>query len=626
MEPRRLEERNGTLNSPRQDSSLHRSRHSGLIGLGIDKSIYDQQASTFSGLNNDTRDESQKRFKIFLDEYRICLKDSFNCDEEMQNIILNMCKQNFQKLNENGRKNYVENLEDYRRKQLQADKYDTEEQIEIDKKLGYLLKNKDAKDAERRNIRMSVLNFLKDKINKKSNLVEKRSVLLNWSNNLDCYCNNHELVTSDVYNNIMRDAYLCYEHDKSKIQKNGKNANYKEENMNIYQTIKEINKSLYPEQEKKQLYRQENQQRAEREWQDLLVQEQEMHQQQLGIDHNHELQIERDNRHDRHRQRTTEQRREQHQRPKQRQIQISRQTLERWSIEIEQSYLRPTVISEIREYSERLLQQVRRANNPQERNESTLRQLRHQAHKLRHFLYPGLIYGVVGRPSERSPELREAMKIMKAIMREFEAYDLHRMGTSRTNIPTLDLKQHARELKQEMQRLLEQQGSRNALEQLRDRIHSLDESTQWWVRQTLLVDHMPYLDSAKKRVSKLKRSIDNILRQNDPTSSQSMQEIQESGQQRQPRRVPMFMRQLFRILACGYPRQQELRHNQQMQHNLEQRLDQQVQQDSRQIREQHRQRRPLQRFKQRLWHILACGSPRQQELRHDLHRQRTPER
>ena len=91
------------------DSSQNRSR-SGSSPRSRFLIFPDQQASTSSELDNETRNEAQKRFKVFLDEYRICLNDLFKCNQEEQDTILNLCKQEFQKRNENGRQQYIEDL------------------------------------------------------------------------------------------------------------------------------------------------------------------------------------------------------------------------------------------------------------------------------------------------------------------------------------------------------------------------------------------------------------------------------------------------------------------------------------------------------------------------------------
>jgi hypothetical protein len=245
----------------------------------------------------------------------------------------------------------------------------------------------------------------------------------------------------------------------------------------------------------------------------------------------------------------------QQQQPEQGQIQRSQQIPEERLAELRQRGLRSMTPSEIREYSEGLLQQVQRHNNPQEQNEATLSQLRRQADQLGGFLYrlncPGERLTWDPSPTREIPiELRKAMKTMKDIMREFEKYDLYRVQTGRENIAELSIKQRSRELKQKMQRLLEQQGSRESLEQLRDQAHCLEESAQWRLNQTVIINRVHYLESARKRANKLQRSIDSILREQE--HGQQRQHIREQRSLR--RSLRRLTRQLLRILACGSPR------------------------------------------------------------------------
>jgi hypothetical protein len=244
----------------------------------------DQQASTSSSLNNDKRlkgkyreqrqrnyihDELQHRFNVSLSEMESYLKN-IEPNKEERDKILEIYEQDFQELTKKGKgETCVEIFEEQMRK-LQPDKYDDEKQVEIDKKLGYLLKNK---KEELINIRMSVLKFLEEKI---KNETDKKDAFLGWNHALDEYCTTaNTLVTSSVYQNVINDLHLCYEIDRNKIAANEKNNIYTGDNSNIYKSINRINKSLYTEQEMAQMHRQENEEQERQNFQDLLVQEQE---------------------------------------------------------------------------------------------------------------------------------------------------------------------------------------------------------------------------------------------------------------------------------------------------------------------------------------------------------------
>jgi hypothetical protein len=244
------------------------------------------------------------------------------------------------------------------------------------------------------------------------------------------------------------------------------------------------------------------------------------------------------------------------------------QFLEQLLTEVGQRDVRPTTISQIRDYSERLLQDVQRHNNPQERNEAALGGLRNRAVQLGIPLYalnhPNMgIRSDMGHNHEIETNLREATRAMKGIMREFEAYDLHILQTGIEDIPALRLKQESRELKQRLQRLLNQQRSRRSLEQLRDEAYQLKEHADFMSGHYMLVFDASYLDSATKRADSIITEINNVLSQNELNGTQSMQERQEHGQPRQSvreqhrqrRQVQRFTRQLLRILVCGCPRQ-----------------------------------------------------------------------
>ena len=245
--------------------------------LGRHNRQTDQQASTSSGWDNDTRDEWQKRFQVLLDDYRFCLNDILKESKVIQDSIIEEYKQEFGRANESKRKEYVKNLSSLVR-DLQTEKFQDNEQIAIDEELGYFLKSK---DEELKNIRKEALVFLKEKIEngierKIRNKSDKRAEISKWTHALDEYClfNHSQRVREAVYRSVADDMKLIYEHNLEEIENAKKSDLYKNDNEEIYLIIKKINLSLYSILDREALMGRERIEAA-REWQNLANRAQE---------------------------------------------------------------------------------------------------------------------------------------------------------------------------------------------------------------------------------------------------------------------------------------------------------------------------------------------------------------
>lgn len=136
-----------------------------------------------SSQRNDMHGEAEKRLKVILREYGFYLKEC-EIGEKGIKLFSRLCKREFNRaINESKREKYIEYLANYLRK-VQPDKYDSEEQIEIDKKLGHLLKS----SAELREARMGVLRFMEEKINNASS----QDDIKRWALAISEYYDNHD--------------------------------------------------------------------------------------------------------------------------------------------------------------------------------------------------------------------------------------------------------------------------------------------------------------------------------------------------------------------------------------------------------------------------------------------------
>jgi hypothetical protein len=265
-------------NRSRQDSSHRSARDQHVTTWNQQLDRYgrqtDQQASTSRGLDDDTYDKWQKHFAVLLDDYRFCLDSILKESKEIQDKVIEDYRQKFQRANESEQEEYVKDLRGLIRS-FQPDKFEDNEQITIDKELGYFFKSQ---FEELRDVREAALTFLAERIEKKiENGIEvkieeksdKLAEIRKWTQALDDYFTNHEQrVTSLVYDSVSRDMKFIYEHDLDKIR-NAKNAEneyiYKNNDEKIYFIVKEINQSLYSAQDRKVLM-QQNRIEAEREW------------------------------------------------------------------------------------------------------------------------------------------------------------------------------------------------------------------------------------------------------------------------------------------------------------------------------------------------------------------------
>ncbi len=250
----------------RQDLHGPRNRARNVIewSLGRYNRQADQQASSSSSLDNDTRDKWQKNFQVLLDDYRFCLNDILKESKEMQDKIIEEYKQEFGRANGSKRKEYIKNLKSLVRG-LQPDKFQDNEQIAIDEELGYFLKSK---YEELKDVRKEAIKFLAKKIEKKiENGIEKkikkesdkRVEISKWAHALDEYClfNHNQRVRDTVYMSVADDMKLICEFDLEKIKNAEKKDLYKNDNKEIYRAIKKINQSLYSAQDREALRQQE---------------------------------------------------------------------------------------------------------------------------------------------------------------------------------------------------------------------------------------------------------------------------------------------------------------------------------------------------------------------------------
>jgi hypothetical protein len=241
-------------------------------------SLTDQQASTSSGLDkgkqivSEDREHGQnndillKRFKVCLAECRIYQKDTLKKDnKEFDNIESEMLEI-FEKLNPSEKEEFVEMRErEYR--QRQPEKYGTPEQLEIDKKLGYLLKDREEQWID---IRMAVLEFMEKKI--AGDFDAKREIFHNWGVEIDQYCRNHKNMNESFFNYIMKGLRFCNETSTANARDHfSKNAGYNNEQ--LCDKIISINTSLYTDQERAQLLGQQERERRQQHLQDLEVQQ-----------------------------------------------------------------------------------------------------------------------------------------------------------------------------------------------------------------------------------------------------------------------------------------------------------------------------------------------------------------
>ena len=235
-------------NRSHQDSRHQsaRDRHPTTWGQQLDKPSRptDQQASTSSGLDNDTSDKWQKHFQVLLDDYRFCLNDVLKESEEIQDKVIEEYKQEFERANESKREEYVKNLRSLVIS-LQPDKFQDNEQIAIHEKLGYFLKSKYELLTD---VREAALEFLTEKI---LNGIEEESDRLaefrKWTHALDDYCTNHEQrVTNLAYRSVVDDIKLLYENNLSEIIRAQEDSIYQDGNQKIYDAIVAIHEILYP--------------------------------------------------------------------------------------------------------------------------------------------------------------------------------------------------------------------------------------------------------------------------------------------------------------------------------------------------------------------------------------------
>jgi hypothetical protein len=267
-------------NHSHQDSHGQRTRPRNVIewSLGRHNRQADQQASTSSGLGNETRDKWQKQFQVLLDDYRFYLNDILKKSKEIQDIIIEERKQKFGQANKSERKEYIKDLKSLVR-DLQPDIFQNNEQLAIDEELGYFLKSE---YEELKDVRKEAIKFLAKKIEKKiengiekkiTNKSDKRAEIIKWMHALDEYClfNHNQRVRDTVYTSVANDMKLIHEYNLEKVKDAKKEDLYKNHNKEIYRAIEKINQSLYSAQDREAL-RQHERIEAEREWQNLANQ------------------------------------------------------------------------------------------------------------------------------------------------------------------------------------------------------------------------------------------------------------------------------------------------------------------------------------------------------------------
>ncbi len=222
-------------------------------------------------------DEYQKRFEVYCCEMEDYLKNKDPNNKELQNEFEDT-KRSFTTLKtKEARDEFIEKLETEKRN-LQAEIYNDNETIEIDKKLGYLLKSqseklKNVSTEKLKDVRMSVLDFLKEKIENES---DKKKTFQSWSIQIDGYCMDHKnLVTDNTYANVTKDMQLCLQSNRDEIANKESEDGYKGENAELHQTIQRINESLYTEHDREQNLRREHEEQERQNSEDLLVQERE---------------------------------------------------------------------------------------------------------------------------------------------------------------------------------------------------------------------------------------------------------------------------------------------------------------------------------------------------------------